>query len=90
MKEIEIFTKAEKEILSPLYIAHTQLITRLTMELHAYKRALKEYKQHPMHEPVYPPIDEDFIYEYCNVRQYINQLNDDIEKLEKDIQDLSI
>ena len=90
MKEIEIFTKAEKELLRPLFIAHTQLLTRLEIGLHARKRALKEYKQHPMHEPVYPQFDDDFIYEYFNVGQYVNQLEDEIKEMEKDIQELSL
>lgn len=88
MKELELFTANEKEIMRPLLKAkehgdHEAAIKFTEMQTNGYKRALAEYRKHPENEEVIPSFDDDFMPEFDNVGAKINLLEESIEENEK-------
>lgn len=80
MKEIEIFTESEKDIMRPLLIAaehgdHEAAIKFMKMKIHGYKRTIAEYKKHPENEEV---ISDEYNLFPADVKSAIAELEEAI------------
>ena len=89
MKEIAIFTESEKIKARPLLKAkengdHESAVNFTRMQLKGYKRALAEYKKHPVDEIVTPEyVDKDDL--FYDLMCYT--VSEKIEELEERIED---
>lgn len=90
MKKLEIFTENEKIKATPLLKAkengdHEAAVEFTRMQLNGYRRALAEYKSHPMDEKVVSQCEEDAFFDDLypsTVSDYIAELEYIIKKNE--------
>ena len=94
MKEIKIFNAAEKKIAQPLLKAkesgdHQAAIAFTKMWIKCHKRALEEYKKHPLSEPITTNFDDDEVWPET-VEDKIREITEEIEENEKWLKGASI
>lgn len=90
MKILDIFTENEKIKARPLLKAkeagdHEAAVEFTRMQLNGYRRALAEYKTHPMDEKVVSQCEEDAFFDDLfpsTVADYITELEYKIKKNE--------
>lgn len=92
MKKIEIFTTVEKPIGRNLLIAsengdHKATIRFEEMYVYGCKRALEEYKKHPLNEEVVTDFSEDDELFPETVADLIEELTEAISKKEEWLED---
>lgn len=87
MKKLKIFTENERIQAKPLLIAkeagdHEAAVEFTRMRLNGCRRALAEYKTHPMNEKVVSQCEEDALFDDLfplTVSDYIAELEDKIK-----------
>lgn len=88
MKEIKIFNAAEKKIARPLLKAkehgdHQAAIAFTKLWIKCHKRALEEYKKHPLTETIISNFPEDDELWPETVEDKIREITQEIEENEK-------